>query len=456
MEEVSGDEAFWEEYQTVIATLIYRNVHVGMESVFAYAQENSRNNMTIIKCGNLLQALIDVAPNEANIQTVNLTCDVDLAGETWIPLTSMWVNFNGNGHTISNLTAGFDSTGRRSGFWGYAGAVSINNLTLHNVSVAGSQVGAFEGSADGLKMNNCVLSGTNTITYVDGVEDWNGVGAITGTLTSSTINATIAEGATVQLIKEGFVTASGCKFQDNLTGYIQANKGTVTNNGTVQVVDLTIATAEELFAFAKDVNENGNKYSGKTVVLVSDIDLENAAWTPIGQTGNTTFTGNFDGQGHTISNLYIDSSAQTGEHYSSGLFGWVESPYSTISNINVENATVKGNHNVAVIVGYLYGDVVNCHVTNATLVCSHANVDACGDKAGVIVGYAGPATDSTYIKNCSATNCTVTAGRDAGQVAGAAYNASVSGCSATDVVVTAGGDCTGANINNAIIGRVLG
>ena len=45
--------------------------------------------------------------------------------------------------------------------------------------------------------------------------------------------------------------------------------------------------------------------------------------------------------------------------------------------------------------------------------------------------------------------------RDAGQVIGAAKSANVTGCSATNVTVTANGTGTGANINEAIIGRAL-
>ncbi len=213
-----------------------------------------------------------------------------------------------------------------------------------------------------------------------------------------------------------------------------------------------IKTAEELFAFANDVNVNGNKYSGKTVILGADIDLQNKPWTPIGQTGATEFRGTFDGLNHTIKNLYIDNSAYTDEHTSTGLFGWAESGV-TIKNVKVDGAKVTGNHNVAVIVGYTYsGKIINCHVSKATVVCNHANGDACGDKAGTIAGYT---ADEAVLSGCTASDSTVTAGRDAGQLFGLAYTKSVSGCSATNVVVSATGNCNRpANINNAVIGRV--
>ena len=187
---------------------------------------------------------------------------------------------------------------------------------------------------------------------------------------------------------------------------------------------------------------------------MADIDLADAAWTPVGQTGATQFQGTFDGQGKTISNLNIDATAQTGAHYSSGLFGWLNA--ATVKNVNIAGATVKGNHNVGVIAGYLETagcTIEACQVTGAAVECHVANSEANGDKCGVIVGHAGNA--GVVVKDCTAANSTVTAGRDAGQIAGAAKEANVTGCSATNVTVTANGEGTGANIRNEVIGRIL-
>ena len=57
--------------------------------------------------------------------------------------------------------------------------------------------------------------------------------------------------------------------------------------------------------------------------------------------------------------------------------------------------------------------------------------------------------------NCTATDSTVKAGRDAGQIVGAAKEVNVTGCSATNVTVSANGECTGANVRNEVIGRLL-
>ena len=59
------------------------------------------------------------------------------------------------------------------------------------------------------------------------------------------------------------------------------------------------------------------------------------------------------------------------------------------------------------------------------------------------------------MKNCTAANSTVSAGRDAGQVIGAGREANVTGCSATNVTVEANGTGTGANVRDEVIGRLL-
>jgi hypothetical protein len=220
----------------------------------------------------------------------------------------------------------------------------------------------------------------------------------------------------------------------------------------------TIYSAAGLLKFANEVNVNKNDFNGKTVKLAKDIDLAGINWAPIGQTGATTFNGVFDGQNYTISNLNVDSSAQTGKNYSSGLFGWVESHtagHGHIKNVKISGATIVGHHNCGALVGYITQEtalVENCHVTGATITCTKANNDADGDKAGALIGNA---TVATPVKDCTATNSTVSAGRDAGQVIGAGKAANVTGCSATNVIVSANGTGTGANVRNEVIGRLL-
>ena len=96
-------------------------------------------------------------------------------------------------------------------------------------------------------------------------------------------------------------------------------------NGTLPSTFATRATAVESYNF----------------VLTSDIDLNNQPWTPIGfntkdESGNENyFTGTFDGNGHTIKNLYIDVKDKGGV----GFFGAVAN--ATIKNVTFDNVFVK-------------------------------------------------------------------------------------------------------------------
>jgi len=110
--------------------------------------------------------------------------------------------------------------------------------------------------------------------------------------------------------------------------------------------DLTIKTAEELAAFAQAVN-NGNTFAGKLVVLDANIDLKNKEWTPIGNSDHN-FSGTFDGQGHTISNLQITGGSKS----NIGLFGFTTN--GLVKNLTVKNAKVSGRLNVGVIAGTPY------------------------------------------------------------------------------------------------------
>ncbi len=115
------------------------------------------------------------------------------------------------------------------------------------------------------------------------------------------------------------------------------------DNNTVMVFN-----AEDLKEIANNVNNGSNRYKGKTVKLMKDIDLANEEWTPIGN-GTYSFQGNFEGNGRTISNLKVTDNPSGSNK---GLFGFTTD--GKISNLVVENAEVKGRLNVGVVAGTPY------------------------------------------------------------------------------------------------------
>jgi len=345
----------------------------------------------------------------------------------------------GKDTTIKNLTF----TGSDDGVW-YSYAQG-GNTTFEDCAFAGDSVYGFhidQSNSAVFTFNNCTFSGFN---------------AFAGDLQKVVFNncTFLHNGAYGHTNIWSVGEFNNCSYGDGASIGIRGSGKIYVDGVEESYHHEFVGSAASLYAFADSVNAGGDAWAGQKVVLCADIDLKNEAWTPIGQTGATQFQGIFDGNGYTISNLKIDSSAQTGGYYSSGLFGWLNN--AAVQNVTVENATVIGNHNVGVIAGYLETSgctVSGCKVINATVEGHHANDEACGDKVGVIVGHAGNA--GVKVENCSATDCTVSAGRDAGQIVGAALTANVTGCSATNVTVTANGECNGSNVTEAVIGRVLG
>lgn len=133
---------------------------------------------------------------------------------------------------------------------------------------------------------------------------------------------------------------------DKFAGLYHVKKS---NRDNAEIV-FTVSTAEELRMLQKTVNA-GFSFN-ESVVLDADIDLESKEWTPIGGDGST-FTGNFDGNSHTISNLEINKPWT----HDVGLFGYTKGMSTTgaeIKNLTVHNAKVTGNQEVGVVVGCPY------------------------------------------------------------------------------------------------------
>lgn len=125
-----------------------------------------------------------------------------------------------------------------------------------------------------------------------------------------------------------FVTPASCGINDNVS---------------------CINSREGLVTLANEVN-NGDNKSGKIIYLTSDLDLGgkfdsdgnaldgNISWTPIG-TDSNPFSGTFDGNGHIISNMYIDADDSV------ALFYRVVN--SSIKNLGIESSYVQSKSGAA-------------------------------------------------------------------------------------------------------------
>ena len=219
--------------------------------------------------------------------------------------------------------------------------------------------------------------------------------------------------------------------------WAQTPKRPAKGNGTVNNPFL-ISTAAELAWFRDYVNGTivddgkaaGTTHPAASAMLTADIDLKNychaaedgkelLSWIPIGNYSNR-WEGNMDGQGHTISNLYIKTAQKN-----VGFFGYTNDG-ATIQDLIFDNAKVenvsttnkKANY-TGILAGYAYGDspshIKGIKTTNNCTVIGQ-------DNTGSIVGGA-----DINLENCE-NHSSVKGKSQVGGIAGECYERNIKRC----------------------------
>ena len=189
-----------------------------------------------------------------------------------------------------------------------------------------------------------------------------------------------------------------------------------------------IGSITDLVWFRNHVNEKNVEACAK---LTADIDMSTAchpagdgveelSWTPISdENKNINWRGFFDGDGHTISNLYINSQSS-----SQGLFGYIsglsypENVRSAIKNVVFENVKVKGTSNCyGALAGYAYTfDIIGVTVNSGTI-----------EAESIIGGIIGYAVNSN-LKSCVNRASVTGTGSGIGGICGELNSTLVSQC----------------------------
>ncbi|PWM15355.1 MAG: hypothetical protein DBX57_02790 [Clostridia bacterium] len=182
-----------------------------------------------------------------------------------------------------------------------------------------------------------------------------------------------------------------------------------------------IATAQELVDFRDAVNDSAKKSTSKLCAkLTANIDLGNEAWTPIGKMTNTysdyvAFGGVFDGDGHTISGLKIDNSAQY-----QALFGYVKG--GTIKNLTVEGSVTTATTSSAYAAGIVaYGNPV-------TMETCMNRVTVTVTQKGYAAGVAAYANTGSTITGCTNQGNISGVGGYLGGIVGTASGVTITNC----------------------------
>ena len=156
---------------------------------------------------------------------------------------------------------------------------------------------------------------------------------------------------------------------------------TIESNGSY-----TVYNADCLLNIAELVN------GGKTdinITLDKNIDLTGKDWTPIGTSFDNSYTGTFDGGGHTITGLTITTKDQF-----VGLFGYLNRA-GTVKNVVMEGIQITSNHmfgNTGGVAGFSWGTIENCSVSGSVSGTKCVGGVVGAQKAGSITGCSSSAT----------------------------------------------------------------
>ena len=178
----------------------------------------------------------------------------------------------------------------------------------------------------------------------------------------------------------------------------------------------TVTSADGLMNIAELVN------GGKTdinITLDKNIDLTGKDWTPIGTSFKNSYTGTFDGGGHTITGLTVT----TNDKYA-GLFGYIGNA-GTVKNVVMEGVLITSNNGSSQaggVAGFSRGTIENCSVSGSV-------------SGTVYVGGVVGAQWGGSITGCS-SSATVKGTVDVGGVAGQTNSsATLTACYATGNVI---------------------
>lgn len=204
---------------------------------------------------------------------------------------------------------------------------------------------------------------------------------------------------------------------------------------SVEAYDCATADGSELEPYCiftiEDLDNVRNNLTAN-YILKNDLDFdevtdyENAAnqatfttgsgFEPIGQWPDV-FDGNFDGDGFTISNLYINRAGDSDV----GLFSFISyNSNVSITNLTLEDVYVYGNSNVGALVGLAWdtSTISNISVSGQVL--------SLGSAVGGVIGTISNSTLTDIVNNASVTSSSYSSYQGSGGVIGYLFNSTLS------------------------------
>ena len=179
-----------------------------------------------------------------------------------------------------------------------------------------------------------------------------------------------------------------------------------------------IFNQDQLRWFADLVNTTSSSENKLNARLMNDITMDSTEWTPIGTSNEHPFTGDFDGNGKTITGLKCTKP----NVYDVGLVGYASK--ATIQNVTVKDSSFIGNERI----GAVCGSIIDGKITGCTN--SYSTVSGGFYNLGGIAGRA----ENTTVQRCFNSGAVTGKYSKIGGIVGQARSATVQDCGNTDTV----------------------
>lgn len=383
------------------------NKLAGIYNMSAYVTYNGTPNGTSLILGSGQYTFGSAA--KAQAVTVSIPEDHDVSASPTINMTEGVIQVNGYGDPIGNHRVINPETGRNANFTAIAHKTYFG--ALPDISIPLTAIRNFK-----IIVQSNVNDADIEVEFRGKALTPDGDGKYTGTYGAYTVTAKKAGYRCFHSVFEIPEDANDEQFivKINMVEAPDAWDGTtMTEPAKKADGNYVISTPAEFAWFADRINNTENA-NASSAVLISDIDLGDYEWTPIGVDPYTAFEGTFTGNGHRIDGLYINEPSSSYV----GLFRYIRS-YDTARKAVVTGLTVSGKvygrSYVGGIAGYVNANSIIDTCANYADVTAVVNGTSGGTYAGGIAGY-------TYSNSCLISNCynagTVTAISNAGGIIG--------------------------------------
>ena len=252
-------------------------------------------------------AVHDLLVSDATLRYFKMIDDIDMSGIIWVPLNntadankkfSKYIYFDGNGHTISNISTSTTPAA-------YPSVFGVLNGTVTNLTVDHATIYPGPSTSGG---NSAVIGG-----YI-GSSDCTVTPAVTNvTITNSTVGTSSEKGGNYNGIIAGRVSKAETTFSN-----ITISDCEVASTSTVGGLISTVSASMTISGTNSITNTNVSGAGNGTGGFVGDV---NAVLTMSGCT-------------------YTGGTVKGGGRYTGGMLGQVRNYMSVISNCSVEDATI--------------------------------------------------------------------------------------------------------------------